>query len=343
MFDFDTKMRAEIEDIPSAIQRLLDESEQEVSAAAETLKQVDPRFVSTVARGSSDHAAAYLKYAIELTARVPVASIGPSVSSIFGVDLQLAKSACMAISQSGKSPDIVSMLESASRGGATTIAITNDPASPLATASDHVLDIRAGTESSVAATKTFITSIVSGLLLLAHWQNDQELLAALQQLPSLARNAIACDWEPLTRRLLRADALYVLGRGPSCAIANEVALKFKETCQIQGEAFSSAEVLHGPVSIVGGHYPVLALISKDTAEPSICAVADRLVEQGGDVFATSGGVETSIQLPFVSSGHFLCDPLLLAISFYAFVENLARLRGFNPDVPQNLKKVTETV
>jgi glucosamine--fructose-6-phosphate aminotransferase (isomerizing) len=343
MFDFATKMRAEIEDIPGAIQRLLDESEHEVSAAAQTLKEVEPRFISTVARGSSDHAAAYLKYAIELTARVPVASIGPSVSSIYGVDLHLAQSACLAISQSGKSPDIVSMVESARRSGASTIAMTNDPASPLAAAGDHVLDIRAGTESSVAATKTFITSIVSGLSLLAHWQDDHELLAALNKLPSLSQRAIACDWEPLTRRLLRADALYVLGRGPSFAIANEVALKFKETCQIQGEAFSSAEVLHGPVSIVGGHYPVLALISKDAAEPSICSVADRLVEQGGDVFATSDKTANAIQLPFISSGHALCDPLLLAISFYAFVENLARIRGFNPDVPQNLKKVTETV
>ncbi|MEP0942906.1 MAG: SIS domain-containing protein [Rhizobiaceae bacterium] len=343
MFDFDTKMRAEIEDIPFAMQRLLNESEPQILAAAETLKAVKPRFVSTVARGSSDHAAAFLKYAIELTARVPVASIGPSVSSIYGTDLQLAQSACLAISQSGKSPDIVSMVESARRGGASTIGMTNDPSSPLAGASDHVLDIKAGTESSVAATKTFITSIVSGLLLLAHWQGDRELLAALNKLPSLAERAIACDWEPLTRRLLRADALYVLGRGPSFAIANEVALKFKETCQIQGEAFSSAEVLHGPVSIVGGHYPVLALVSKDKAESSICAVADRLVEQDGDVFATSDKTSNASQLPFVTSGHPLCDPLLLAISFYAFVENLARLRGFNPDVPQNLKKVTETV
>ena len=118
MFDFNTSMRAEIEDIPSATQRLIDDSEHEISTAALTLKEVNPRFVSTVARGSSDHAAAYLKYAIELTARVPVASIGPSISSIYGVDLQLGQSACLAISQSGKSPDIVGMVESASRGGA---------------------------------------------------------------------------------------------------------------------------------------------------------------------------------------------------------------------------------
>lgn len=343
MFDFDTKMRAEIDDIPAAIQRLLDESGQNLATAARALKELEPRFVSTVARGSSDHAAAYLKYAIELTARIPVASIGPSVSSIYDVDLRHDQSACLAISQSGQSPDIVSMLKSAGRGGAATIAMTNNPASPLAAASDHVLDIQAGEEASVAATKTFVTSIVSGLLLLAHWQDDKELLAALARLPDLARKAADCDWDPLTRRLLRADALYVLGRGPSFAIANEVALKFKETCQIQGEAFSSAEVLHGPVSIVERHYPVLALIADDMAAASICAVADRLVGQGGDVFATSESTSKSVSLPAVTSGHALCDPLLLVISFYAFVENLARLRGFNPDVPQNLKKVTETV
>ncbi len=343
MFDFHTKMRAEVEDIPQALQRLLDKSQSAIEAAAEDLRQVDPKLICTVARGSSDHAASYLKYATELTAKVPVASIGPSVSSIYDVELQLKDSACIGISQSGKSPDIVSMVASAGRGGATTLAITNEMASPLAQASDHTLNIQAGKEESVAATKTFVTSIVSGLLLLAHWQKDTDLLTSLHQLPELAERAIQCDWEPLARRLLRADALFVLGRGPSFAIANEVALKFKETCQIQGEAFSSAEVLHGPVSIVASHYPVLALIARDRSQPTICDVADKLVDQGGDVFATSDNTEAATRLPFVSSGHPLTDPLLLVISFYAFIENLARLRGFDPDKPRNLKKVTETV
>ena len=180
-----------------------------------------PLVICTIARGSSDHAASFLKYAIELTARVPVASLGPSINSIYGVDLKLNSGACIAISQSGKSPDITAMAQSARTGGACTIAITNESQSPLANVCNHTINIQAGKEESVAATKTFLTSIVSGLLLLGHWQHDQRLLDGLQRLPEQAKKAIECDWSELTRRLLREDALYVLGRGPSFAIANE--------------------------------------------------------------------------------------------------------------------------
>lgn len=343
MFDFQTKMRREIEDIPDALQRLLDSAVPSITDAAHELRDTDPKVICTIARGSSDHAAAYLKYAIELTARLPVASLGPSVNSIYGVDLKLDSAACIAISQSGKSPDITAMAQSARDGGATTVAITNESRSPLATVCNHTINIHAGKEESVAATKTFLTSIVSGLLLLGHWQDDQKLLDGLNALPQLAQKAIECDWSPLTRRLLREDALYVLGRGPSFAIANEVALKFKETCQIQGEAFSSAEVLHGPVSIVASNYPVLVLAARDRSSASICAVADDLVARGGDVFITASDAQKAAPLPHVATDHPLTDPLMLAISFYAFIEQLARLRGFDPDTPRNLKKVTETV
>ncbi len=343
MFDFQTKMRREIEDIPDALQRLLDSALPVIKDAADELRRTNPAVICTIARGSSDHAASFLKYAIELTARVPVASLGPSINSIYGVDLKLNSGACIAISQSGKSPDITAMAQSARTGGACTIAITNESQSPLANVCNHTINIQAGKEESVAATKTFLTSIVSGLLLLGHWQHDQRLLDGLQRLPEQAKKAIECDWSELTRRLLREDALYVLGRGPSFAIANEVALKFKETCQIQGEAFSSAEVLHGPVSIVAAHYPVLALAARDLSEPSICYVADDLVSRGGDVFATSSSARLATPLPHVATDHPLTDPLMLAISFYAFIEQLARLRGFDPDKPRNLKKVTETV
>ncbi|MEM7300667.1 MAG: SIS domain-containing protein [Pseudomonadota bacterium] len=343
MFDFDTKMRAEIEGIPAAMGRLLEHSAESLPEVAKTIQETNPRLITTVARGSSDHAATYLKYAFEIAMRVPVASIGPSVSSIYNVDLQLPDSLCLAISQSGKSPDIVSMVQSARRGGAFILALTNNPQSPLSSSSNVTIDIRAGTESSVAATKTFVNSVYAGLLLLAHWKNDADLLQALEHLPELAERAISRDWEPLARRVLRADALYILGRGPCAAIAQEVALKFKETCGIQGEAFSSAEVLHGPVSIVKERYPVLALIADDMAASSVSEVAERLAAMGGDVFSTRSDVATATSLPTVSCGHPLCDPLLQVVSFYAFVEQLARLRGLHPDQPQNLKKVTETV
>lgn len=343
MFDFKTKMREEVEGIPDALSALLGGSRDNIIKAGAELRSLDPNLICTVARGSSDHAATYLKYAIELTAQTPVASIGPSVSSIYGANLKLRKTACIGISQSGQSPDIVSMIKTARKNGSLAIALTNTVQSPLAEISDYTIDIHAGVEKSVAATKTFITSVVSGLMLLAYWQEDDALLSALDKLPELARKALGTEWDELTKRLLRQDRLYVLGRGPAFAIASEVALKFKETCQLQGEAFSSAEVLHGPVSIVSSNYPVLALVARDKAEQSMIEVVDDLCERGGDVYATSTNSAKAKQLPFVATGHPLTDPLLLIVSFYSFVEKLSRLRGFNPDEPLNLKKVTETV
>lgn len=338
-----TKMREEVEEIPDAICRLLKGSQLAVEAAAAEMRSIDPKLFTTIARGSSDHAATYLKYAFELSAGVPVASIGPSISSIYGVTLNLDNSACISVSQSGKSPDIVQSVRSARSGGALTVAITNHDDSPLADACAHTIPLQAGQEKSVAATKTFVASIVAGLMLLAHWKEDAELLDALAALPEFAAQAIKLDWNALCTRMLREDSLLVLGRGPSVAIANEVALKFKETCQIHAEAFSSAEVLHGPVAIVGSNYPVLALIARDVAEESVVDVADGLARDGADVFATSGKTDCCEQLPIVATGHLLTDPLVLVISFYSFVEKLSRQRGLNPDVPRNLKKVTETV
>lgn len=338
-----TFMRRELEEIPDAIRRLLARSQDAIRAAADDMQSRDLRFIVSVARGSSDHAVTYLKYAIELVAKIPVASIGPSISSIYGITLNLDSSACISISQSGKSPDITQLMRSAEAGGALTVAITNDAGSPLARASAHALGLMAGPERSVAATKSFVSSVVSGLLLLAYWKEDAALLDALFGLPTLAEGALKADWSSLGDSMRREESLFVLGRGPSLAIAHEVALKFKETCQIHAEAFSSAELLHGPVEIVRTNYPVLAMVSRDASEKSIVGVADKLAEAGADIFATSDTVTRCARLPFVASSHPLTDPLLLIVSFYSFVERLSRLRGMDPDVPRNLKKVTETV
>ena len=343
MIDLHTAMRREIEEIPDALRRLLHESEGDIKSAAAELRQLDPTCVVTVARGSSDHAATYLKYAIELAAGLPVASIGPSIGSIYNAPLRLKNTAAICISQSGASTDIAKMAENAARGGATNIALTNTSRSLLAVNCAHTISINAGPERSVAATKTFVNSVAAGLLLLAHWQEDMDLLSALANLPEQAESAIDCDWTRLGDRLRGADSLFVLGRGTSLAIANEVALKFKETCQVHAESYSAAEVMHGPVSVVDADFPVLALAARDTTEPSFVEVADALVDKGADVFLTSSRETAAVQLPFVSGNHSLTDPLLLVISFYAFVEKLARVRGRNPDVPPHLNKVTDTV
>ncbi|KKB85854.1 aminotransferase [Devosia limi DSM 17137] len=336
-------MRREIGEIPDVVANFLDQSSAVVAAAAVALRTSQPAMVATIARGSSDHASAYLKYAIELTLGLPVASIGPSIASIYGRDLKLDRCAAIAISQSGKSPDIVGMTQSARRSGATAIAITNTAGSPLAESADFTINLHAGVEQSVAATKTFATSIVAGLALLGQWSGDEALIAAVNALPETLAKAVACDWSEMIGALDGHTALYVLGRGPGWAIANEAALKFKETCGIQGEAYSAAEVMHGPVSIVTPGYPVLALAARDAAEPSVADMAHKLAGQGALAFLTSDRSGAAHRLPFAATGHPITDPLSLIVSFYGFVEALARHRGLNPDAPRLLKKVTETL
>ncbi len=338
-----THMRNEIEQIPDVVANFLSQSAGSIAVAAAALREKNPIMVATVARGSSDHACSYLKYGIELTLGLPVASIGPSIASIYGRDLKLDRCAAIAISQSGKSPDIVGMASSARRSGATSIAITNTAGSPLAEVSNFTIDLHAGLEKSVAATKTFTTSIVAGLALLAEWSGDTALGDAVHALPESLSRAIACDWSEMIGALDGHQALYVLGRGPGWAIANEAALKFKETCGIQGESYSSAEVMHGPVSIVTPGYPVLGLAARDAAEPSVADMAHRLAEQGALSFITSDRPGAGRRLPFAATGHPITDPLSLIVSFYGFVEALARHRGLNPDAPRMLKKVTETL
>ncbi len=338
-----THMRREIEEIPEAVARLLDRSGPALVEAGRGISARDPHFVVTVARGSSDHAATFMKYAVELTAGLAVASVGPSVASIYGARLRLEGSACLAISQSGKSPDIVAMVESARRRGALTVALTNTAGSPLALASDHAIDILAGPERSVAATKSFVNSAVAGLALMAHCTGDGPLLAALRELPEHFRKAVRCDWTVLADALEGQNSMFVLGRGPSLAIAAEAALKFKETCAYHAEAYSGAEVMHGPMAMVVPGFPVLALAARDAAEPSLAAAADTLSAKGAAAFATSALASVARQLPHAATGHPLTDPLTLIVSLYAFVEAFARRRGRDPDAPPNLKKVTETL
>ena len=333
-----TFMRKEILDIPDAAETLLRVGRPAIESAARDLRAANPAFVSTVARGSSDHAATFLKYACELSLGLPVASIGPSIASIFDAQLRLAGSACIAISQSGKSPDIVTMAQSATRQGAMSVAITNEPTSDLAAVCSHTVPINAGVETSVAATKTFVTSAIAGLAVLAHWKQDDALIAAIDTLPEHLRRATTFDWPELRASLAGHNSLYVLGRGPSLAMSNEAALKFTNE-----PGANKILRLHGPISIVEPGYPVLALASRDAAEESIVEVADALSIKGANVFITSDKAADANRLDFAKTDHPLTDPLTLIVSFYTFIERLADYRGIDPDTPRNLKKVTETV
>lgn len=338
-----TLMQQEVEEIPAAAARFLEGASERIAEAGAAMRRADPRLVVTVARGSSDHAATYLKYVIELVAGIPVASVGPSVASIYGRQLRLEGAACLGISQSGQSPDTVAMMRSAGTGGALTFAVTNDAGSPMAGACDHTLPLEAGPERAVAATKTFVNSVMASLALVAAWQEDDDLARAVEALPEAFERALACDWSALSDRLVRANSAFVLGRGPGFAIASEMALKFKETSAIHAESYSAAEVLHGPAALVQAHFPVLALGVGDEALPEVIVTAGRLAGQGADVFLTAPGAgEGVVALPTVEGLHPLTAPLVLVVSFYRFIEALARRRGFNPDTPPYLRKVTTT-
>ena len=339
----ESQMRRELAEIPEAVETLLVAGAGPIAAAAEAVAACDPPVVATVARGSSDHVCTLLKYACELLLGVPVASVGPSVASIYGTPLKLGGGVCLAVSQSGRSPDIVAMAENAARSGALTVAITNDPASPLAVASAHALPIHAGPELSVAATKTFVTSAVAGLMLLAAWKRDEDLRTALSGLPEALARAGAVDWPEVRAALGGRHSLYVLGRGPSWAVANEVALKFKEVARIHAESYSAAEVLHGPVSIVDEGFPVICLAAGDAAEAGLAAAADGMAAKGAACFVTSSAARRATRIDHVRTGHGLTDPLALVVSGYAMVERLAVERGIDPDRPRHLSKITETI
>ncbi|EBA16846.1 Glutamine-fructose-6-phosphate transaminase (isomerizing) [Roseobacter sp. SK209-2-6] len=337
-----TQMRREIEEIPLAVERLLSSGQMTIEDAASAIRQQEPQLLLSAARGSSDHACSYLKYVSEILLGLPMASVGPSVASIYNSRLMQMNALAISVSQSGQSPDILHLTQSFRRAGSFTVAITNDASSPLARAAHRTLDIDAGPELSVAATKTFVTSLVAGLWLLAELKQDQQVLAALRHLPSQLEAATRCDWSEAVDALT-GGSLFTLGRGPTFAISNEAALKFKETCQIHAESYSSAEVLHGPVSIVDQHFPIIAFAAADAAEQTICEVADQLAQKGAQVFTTSSHVTSAKTLPHQRTGHWLTDPIAIIVSFYAMVEQVAVQAGVNPDAPRHLKKVTETL
>ena len=337
-----TLMRREVEETPAAVRRLLAASGAAIAEAGEALRRLAPPVVVTVARGSSDHAATYFKYAAEIGSGIPVASLGPSVVSIYGARLKLAGAAALAISQSGKSPDIVAALAAARAGGALTLALVNTEGSPLAGAADHVVPLAAGPERSVAATKSFVASVAAALAILAAWTGDEALSRALARLPEHLDAALSCDWSPAIEAAATASSLYTLGRGAGFAVASEAALKFKETSLLHAEAYSGAELLHGPVSLVAGGFPVLAFAPADAARPGLVEVARQLEARGARLFVAGRGLPGHA-LPAIETGHPLTEPLAMLLSFYGFVEAVSRARGLDPDVPRGLSKVTETL
>lgn len=338
-----TFMEREVREIPLAAARLIDEGAGEAERFAQAFLRRQPKLMTTIGRGSSDHAAYFLKYAFEISLGIPVASLGPSLASLYGARLRLDDAASIAISQSGKSPDIVALAEAAGTAGALSVSIVNDISSPLATASAHVIDMAAGPETSVAATKSFVNSILAGLMVLSRIGKDSALSSAIAGLPDRLEEALSHDWRPLSDHLATRSSMFVLGRGPAIAIAHEAALKMKETCAVHGEAYSAAEVLHGPVEIVDEDFPVLVFNAGDRSGPATAEVAREIAASGGRVFMTGAAEPSVTPLGVSGTGHFLTDALVQIVTFYVFAEAHARRLGRNPDTPRHLKKVTETI
>lgn len=310
-----------------------------MDALAADLRASPPPFVVTCARGSSDHAATFAKYVLETQLGVVVASASPSVGSVYAAPLQLRGALFLVISQSGKSPDLLRNAEAAKAAGARVVALVNAEDSPLAQLADTVIALHAGPELSVAATKSYLASLAAVLQLAACWRDDATLQAALDALPDALRQAWNSDWSALTEGLQDAHNLFVLGRGVGLGAAQEAALKFKETCGLHAEAYSSAEVRHGPMALVGPGFPVLAFAQPDDTGPGTAAVVAEFSARGAQVWLAGADG----QLPLPHAPHPLCAPLLAVQSFYKAINALALRRGHNPDVPPHLNKVTETV
>ena len=331
-------MAREAAEAPEAVARFLQYNAEALKEIGTRLKRRPPSVIITSARGSSDCAAGYFKYLGEILTGIPCSSIGASVVSVYGAKLHLKDGLCVTISQSGKSPDIVALQDAARRAGALTVALVNVEDSPAAKAADICLPLHAGPELSIAATKSFIVSLAAGAAIVAHWLDRKDLLAAIAALPDVLTIAAKFDWPEAVALAKGAESLYVVGRGPSLPIATETALKLKETCAIHAEAYSIAEVMHGPLELLGDGFPVLAYSPEDAARPSSRDSLDKMRKTGAHIL-----VAEESGLPYARSGNSLLDPISIIQTAYRFVEATAVARGRDPDRPRLLKKVTETV
>lgn len=335
-------MLAEAHEAPAAVARQLSRDEAAYEAFGARLRSQPPSALLTVARGSSDHAAHYMAYLIMARMGRLVTSLPMSLVTLYQSRIERRGLASFAFSQSGQSPDLVLPTTFFREGGAMTAAFVNDPQSPLARAAQYVFELHAGEEASVAATKSFIAQLTAGARLVAHWQDDAQLRGAISGLPGVLHEAARLDWSPAVDALMEADRLLVLGRGLGLPVAQEAALKFKEVCAIQAEAFSGAEVQHGPVAMVEAGYPVLVFAPAGAAQAGLLSVAKEMRRRGARVLLAAPAGTPGCELPLAVSGSADLDAISAIQSFYPMVEALARARGRDPDQPRHLSKVTRT-
>jgi glucosamine--fructose-6-phosphate aminotransferase (isomerizing) len=335
-------MLAEALEAPAAIARALATDDSAYAAFGEDLRQHPPQALLTIARGSSDHAAHYVAYLIMARLGRLVTSLPMSLVTLYQSRIRCAGLVALALSQSGQSHDLVLPVRYFRDGGARTAAFVNEVDSPLARAAQWVFDLCAGPETSIAATKSCLAQLVTGARLVAAWQHDATLQAALRDLPSRMRLAAQADWQAGVDALAGADRLFVVSRGLGLPIAMEAALKLKEVCGMQAEAFSGAELRHGPLALVDQGYPLLVFAPRGPAQRGLVALADEMRRAGARVVLAAPADVNGADLPLVAAPEADLDPICALQSFYPMAEALARARGLDPDAPPHLRKVTVT-
>lgn len=329
-----TIMEKEAKETPTIIENQLSANTNLMERLGEKLRLLSPKMVMIIGRGSSDHAGVFGKYLIEVEAGIPVSSAAPSVASVYGKQMNLTGALVIVISQSGRSPDIIAQAEMAKQGGAYCVALVNDESSPLGDIVDEVVPLKAGAEISVAATKSYLATLSALLQMTAYWTQNQSLISALSTLPESLQNMIDSDHQLTSASIENVQNLVVLGRGLGYAVSKEMALKLKEVSSIHAEAFSSAEFLHGPVTLVEQGLAILNCAVNDESASSHKVQVDEVKNRGADVV-------TIEQL--ANDVHPRLAPLIVLQRFYLDVAKIAVERGFNPDEPKGLKKVTRTL
>ncbi len=340
-----SSMLREIHKQPEILGRILDEGWEEVLSAAGALREKGFRFVMLSARGTSDNAAYYAKYLFEILLGVPTALASPSVFTLYEGKMDLDDTLVIGVSQSGESKDVLETVRRSGELGATTLSITNDEGSSLAEAADSHLFIRAGEERSVAATKTYTSELLLLYLLVSALGGAREPDAEARRLPDQAREVLGATWEGVARYRY-ADRLVVTSRGYNLATAREAALKLTETSYVVAEAFSAADLRHGPIAMIGQDFPVVAIVPPGEARPGMITLVEGLAERGAELLVVG---EDANMIERAAAGFRIpvscpekLSPVLYALPAQLLAHDLSSLKGLDPDAPRGLSKVTET-
>lgn len=339
-------LEQEITSQPDVIARLLDRETRPIEQIIAQLPAFN--YVIIAARGSSDHAALYATYLWAAFAGYPIALATPSLQTLYKTSPHMTGALVVGISQSGQSPDIIAVLEEGKRQGCPTLAITNDGASPLAAAADHVVELHAGPERSVAATKTYTAQLTVMALFAALWSKDSQRLAELQRLPEMLYSTLQGAGE-IARRAERyryMDRCVVIGRGYNYATSFELALKLKELTYTMATAYSSADFRHGPIATVDAGLPTILIMPTGAVFDDMLDVAAELERRGAELLVISESARAlglaRTKLPMASSVPEWLSPIVAIVPGQVLALHLTLTKGLDPDVPRGLHKVTRT-